>query len=315
MSADAFFRMGSMHSVCQDYGVAGEVWIVDRSLPFAVLSDGCSGVVDSKSPGSPFTDWGARLLVLAAMDRLGPISEGAFPTRSLIFQANAWARNLDIPETALDATLLVAVGTTGGGVQVFTTADGVVAWRERSGGIRYESVRFARGMPRYLSYHLDPDRHARLFEDSGEPGDLLAGSFEWMTNVWTPGEGWGPQLLFTEFFTEATPYHRGRYFSWAEGEHRPVDVVALFSDGIESFQDREGRPVPLEMVLVELLSLKSLHGRFVTRRCKKFLEKTCAERGWKHTDDFSMAAVAFEESGAGDRVPGAGQKEAAGEGK
>lgn len=297
MSADAFFRMGSKHSICQDYAIAG-TW---EGGTAAILADGCSGAseegrVPQTASGAPFTDWGARLLVMAARERLGPISEGLFSTESVMGAVEARARYLGMPQSALDATLLVAVQTSGGGVQVFATADGVVAWRERSGRIRYETVRYARGMPRYLSYSLDPRRHGRLFEGHAVPDDLLAGSFERTTNVWTPGEGWGPQLLFTDFFTEETPYWRAKYLSSTEGEHPPVDVVALFSDGVESFRDRDQSIVPLEDVLVELLALKSLHGQFVTRRCTKFLEKFCVERGWRHEDDFSMASVAFEEA-------------------
>lgn len=299
MSSDAFFRMGSTHSICQDYAIAGD-WYGQSC---AILSDGCSGAdsrggMPDSASGAPFTDWGSRLLVLSARERLGPISEGMFSTESIIHSAFARAHLLGMPRSALDATLLVAVATAGGGVQVVSTADGVVAWRERSGRIRYESVRFARGMPRYLSYYLDADRHARLFEEHGQTDDLLAGTLEITSNTWTPREGWGAQLLRMDSFTDSSPYDRRRYFSALprdpRSEHPLVDVVALFSDGVESFQDADLNPVPLETVLVELMSLKNLHGQFVTRRCKKFLEKTCVQRGWRHEDDFSMAAVAFE---------------------
>lgn len=297
MSADAFFRMGSTHSICQDYAIAG-TW---SGLSCAIVSDGCSGAdgrggMPDSASGAPFTDWGARLLVQAARSRLKSIAEGYFSTRDVIWSAKERAQLIGMPASALDATLLVAVQTPTGGVQVFSTADGVVAWRDRSGYVRYESIRFARGMPRYLSYLLDPDRHARLFEKEGESDDLLAGSLEITSNVYEPNEGWGPQLLQTEFFTSETPYERAKFLSSGAdfSSNSSVDVVALFSDGVESFVDRDQNPVPLETVLVELLALKNLHGQFVTRRCKKFLEKVCAERGWRHTDDFSMAAVGFE---------------------
>lgn len=300
MSADAFFRMGSTHSICQDYAAAGD-WYGQSC---AIVSDGCSGAdengrVPNAASGAPWTDWGARLLVQAARSRIRAICEGHFLAEALIRSVLHRAECLALPRSALDATLLVATVTPAGDVLVHQTGDGVVAWREVSGAIGYQTVRYALGRPRYLSYLLDPSAHERLVAPSGDSDDLLAGSYEVTSNGWQPRQGWGPQLCRTVSFEASTPYERQLRFHREmprDGSLRPaVDVVALFSDGVESFRDADLNPVPLETVLLELLSLKNLHGRFVTRRCGKFLGKLCAEKGWRHADDFSMAAVGFEE--------------------
>jgi hypothetical protein len=77
------------------------------------------------------------------------------------------------------------------------------------------------------------------------------------------------------------------------------DMVAVLSDGVHSFQKKnvlgQLENIPLQEVLQQLMQLKSVKGEFVTRRCKRFLNKYCAEHGWSHYDDFAMAAVYTEE--------------------
>jgi hypothetical protein len=284
--------MGRSHSVCQDYALAGTYY----GQGYAILSDGCSGIADVDRPGSPYTDWGARLLAYAAWQRVGPLSEGHFHALSLVASAASSARCLELPRSALDATLLVAVETEGGDALVYQTADGVVAWRETTGAIRYETVRYAKGAPRYLSYLLDPRAMERLLERESDD-DLLAGTMEVTSNRWTREEGWGPQLIRMASFDAETPWERrlripGPRSDLSGGSlHERADVVAVLSDGVESFVDRDNQPVGLETLLPELFAFKNLEGEFVTRRCKRFLEKICAERGWRHEDDFSMAAL------------------------
>ena len=335
MGADSIFRRGRSHAICQDYALAGSYW----GQSCALLSDGCSGIVDPEKPGSPYTDWGARLLVLAAWQCIGPLSEGHFSASGLIARALASATMMELPRTALDATLLIVAENESGDALVYQTGDGVIAWRERDGGaIRYETVRYAKGAPRYLSYLLDPAAHARLLGKDGvrgpgsgvrqepgsdqeprakragsptpseaggglnqEPSDLLAGTFEVTSNRWTPKDGWGPQLCRLGRFDENTPWERrlripGPLSDLKGGSlYAQADVVAVLSDGAESFVDRDGETVSLETLLPELFSFKNLEGEFVTRRVRRFLERTCVQRGWRHEDDFSMSAVALRD--------------------
>ena len=317
MEADAFSRMGVAHLICQDYVSAGHT----AGKAFAFLSDGCSGAdedgrVPDVASGFPYTDWGARILVSLARKRLGILSEGCFPEASLALEMATLCRTLGLPEAALDATLFGVVETAAGNLVVHRTADGVYATVDVEGRIFYESISYARGMPRYLNYLLSSQRHDQLLAPRGKPDDLLAGTREVTSNTWFPDTGWGPQLLRLETFGSHSVFHRTNYLLTSESEDgslsAAIKVCAVLSDGVESFVDRDGSPVPLETVLPVLLSFKNHHGRFVVRRCKKFLDRTCAERGWKHQDDFSMAAVAL--TGAESRGQRAEVSEAGAEG-
>ena len=291
MNYEAFFRMGSKHAVCQDYAIAG-TWF---RRPYAIVSDGCSGVTDPKDRATPYTDWGARLLAWHAREALGPISEGFFPDRVILGGTLGISKILLLPRDSMAATLLVAVQTASGDLLAHQVGDGVIAWRERGGAIGYETVRYAGGAPRYLCYLGDEKAHQRLLELKSEDDDLEPGTYEVTKNRWQEGCGWDIAERRIVRFDAETPYARQIRFPKevdpAGSLLPPVETVALFSDGIESFTDREQRSVELEDVLLPLLSFKSYSGEFVTRRCRKFLEVTCAEKGWRHEDDFSMAVL------------------------
>ena len=77
------------------------------------------------------------------------------------------------------------------------------------------------------------------------------------------------------------------------------DLVAVMSDGVMSFQrpitndlgtSRHFEDVPTADVVSSLMAVKSSKGKFIARRCKRFL-KECAKKGWHHNDDLSMAAL------------------------
>ena len=85
----------------------------------------------------------------------------------------------------------------------------------------------------------------------------------------------------------------GGYPRWTRTTFRREDteLVLLFSDGISSFQLKDGTPIPLEQVLDQVFDLKGFAGQFLTRRCTRFLQKFCAENGWQHADDFSVGGL------------------------
>jgi hypothetical protein len=272
MSADAYFRMGSTHAICQDYAVAGS----RDGQPYAILSDGCSGTIDKDDPDSPHTDFGARFLVRSALRKLPSLFEGDFDSGAIVAEAMGMARQAELGRTALDATLLAAVRSRIG-VQTFQTGDGVTAARHRDGSLSYCTTSFGENAPYYLSYLLDHRLH-RLFHDVAKAATMTR-------NTFTPGKGWGTADVLVRELAEYRICQRG-YFP--ESEH---DVVLIMSDGAESFFDKAGECVPLEQVLEQLFALKNMAGEFLTRRCNSFLHRFCAERGWKHSDDFSVAGI------------------------
>src|SRR6185295_18680312 len=92
MNTDAAINIGSTHSVCQDYAIARNGYVV--------LADGCSS--------SPDTDIGARLLVKALDQRLGTPTDIEELHRESARTALGWAAMLGLPDQAVDATLLSA---------------------------------------------------------------------------------------------------------------------------------------------------------------------------------------------------------------
>ena len=86
------------------------------------------------------------------------------------------------------------------------------------------------------------------------------------------------------------PYD-GDHFEFPINEY---DVVAVMSDGVETFQKKEGRSVSMisHMEAVEkLLDIKGTNGEFITRPARWMLDKFCPANGWHHTDDVAVAAI------------------------
>jgi hypothetical protein len=284
MGADYFFRMGSTHSVCQDYAIAGVSWEENRA--YAIVSDGCSGVTIPDAPGSPFTDYGARLIARMAWLQMPRIMKGNFDARSISDRARVSAGTLGLPRAALDVTLLVAHETrklvsgplglsTESSVVVHQIGDGVVAARKRdSGDIVSYSVSFDKNMPFYMSYFIDDDALRQYCDECKE------------------------KVCTSRIQTERKERHKTAISTTelASGGQRyefdaaTYDLVMIMSDGAESFQVGSA-PVALEEVLEQLFAIKNYEGEFLTRRCSRFLQKFCVERGWRHSDDFGIAAI------------------------
>ncbi len=293
MTADCAFRIGYGHAICQDYGIArsGETARV-------ILADGCSS--------SPDTDLGARLLVrtaerLMATDRRADVErretgpspphpetelpvEGAGFHRRVVRAAAEIASQLGLNRQCLDATLL----TLASGPERWTATlygDGVLAVGDRNGRVRVTIVSYPAGYPDYPSYLADPDRR-RLFE-------ALAGN-ERRVDTWSLVSGEEkPEVACPD---SAYPNSGGLVISGVVAE---TAWIAVLTDGVHSFSrtcsgGAATERIPLPEVLAELLAFRSWSGVFVQRRLQRFL-KECEARSWRHADDLSMGALAFEE--------------------
>lgn len=275
MNADSAFRMGSAHEVCQDYATAGS-WTAVADVagapcrPYVILSDGCSS--------SPDTDVGARLLVRAAerllRERGGPRACDLAELHSGAARlALSWAELLGLSPQAVDATLLTA-HLDGEELVVGCSGDGVVCLQTAEGALDVYSVSYPGGYPLYPAYAHQPAR-LRALADAGlarrEVTRLRAATGERLRPAHaTPG------VELTEVFVVSAAGYR---------------FVSLFSDGVHSFLDSgRAEAVPLEAVLPQLVSFKNTRGAFVGRRMKGFL-KDCVQKGWRHGDDLSLAAL------------------------
>lgn len=303
--SDSAFAIGYSHAVCEDYAL--HRW--DEHV--AILSDGCSS--------SPDTDWGARLLCRAALQEVqearqrdkvfqelqaepDPVPDSLkrffdLELVDIILKANEWRESLGLPSAVLDATLGLVRVTASQQIEVLLAGDGVVAARRRDGtGLDYWVVDCSLNAPTYLSYLVkqardgeDLDPMERFQKMGGGIRKVTACSPERLPTVEEDGV-WS--RLGTD--NQQKDDVENLALSWTFSPEG-YDVVAVFSDGVESFMRPDGptfRPVPVEEVLAELMDFKQLTVGFAERRLQRFLRKTCVSRGWKHYDDLSIAAVA-----------------------
>lgn len=267
MNADAYFTIGKTHEVCEDYTLAGK--------DFAVLSDGCSG--------SPRTDFGARFLALATEHWLKYEDKTAGEIRDLpknaLRIAHSMVKVASLPSECLDATLAYIFADELY-ANVFLAGDGVIAARRRSGGVEIYCVDYISGAPAYLNY-TNNDVRKKLYFDQDQGFD---------TTIYLPDKD--VQITHdTGLDSHQFIFDLERY-----------DLVAVMSDGAMSFQraivnnlgtSRHFENVPVKDVVEELMAVKSPAGKFIARRCKRFL-KDCVKKGWHHNDDLSMAALYIE---------------------
>lgn len=275
MHADTFFTGGTGHKVCQDYARHGRM--PEDNRVYAIVSDGCSS--------SPDTDVGARILTLSAAQCI----EGNLPWRttpdSLRPRDIALIAMGRVPPpvslNCLDATLLIAEETFDG-VRVWVCGDGVIVAREREDQ-KWGIIDFdCGGYPTYLTYTVDENRMARFLEE--RHGKRTIRKLQD-----------GKSHLIREDFPFEDPLRGGAYIF--EAPLRSFDFVAILSDGVHSFQQKDTlESVPAFKVIERIMAFKSMTGEFVTRRVKRFLQKECAELGWSHYDDFSIAAICMDKA-------------------
>lgn len=275
---DCAFRMGKTHLVCQDYAAvtAGE-------FPCVLLADGCSG--------SPDTDIGARLLVKMAQrfapNLTGPCHEEfCFSLKNyhqrVVQAARLQAESLCLSDMAVDATLLTLTVRDGWWfASVF--GDGVIVAKvRRQDALEVTVVSYPGGYPYYPNYLADSARSQTLMSQENSSRHVEVFHI--------------PQYEEGEPFSETCPADfRCQY---VQGELANYEWVAILSDGVHSFYTTEAggghanTPLPLEVVLPELLNFKTSGGQFAQRRMQKF-QQQCISRGWQHHDDIAMGVIHF----------------------
>jgi hypothetical protein len=271
-NSDAFFAMGKSHMVCQDYARFGKT---RDGLSYAVVCDGCSS--------SPDTDFGARLLAVAAETQMqcGVIPS---PERTVeMLRCNVeW---LGLSPQCFDATMVAALQEPDG-VRVRMWGDGVVVAQRRDGKLEVHLVEHLNNAPTYLSYDLDERRRERYLEKFGNLYKVSTCTFSPFSLSEEPS--------WSVFCSVPAPLR-----DWVF-DTSGYASVAVMTDGANSFQvlsetetSKHPRAIPLTEVLRDLLAFKSLRGSFVQRRCHKFLLKECPTRLWDHVDDLAVGVVSM----------------------
>ncbi|HYG35889.1 MAG TPA: protein phosphatase 2C domain-containing protein, partial [Clostridia bacterium] len=177
MNTDFYLERGRDHAVCEDFAAAG----VKAGQAFALLSDGCSS--------SKNVDFGAHILVHAARDNLQPILESGSPLDARAFARMTIAKAANVlgcfaalPDSTLDATLLLALvrpGPSSGGfrAQVCFWGDGVVIVR-RKDRVVTTLLHFAGNAPLYLSYALNAPRRLAYINRQYGHREILQVTFD-----------------------------------------------------------------------------------------------------------------------------------------
>jgi hypothetical protein len=264
MHADCYFATGSSHSVCQDYALARDSYVI--------VSDGCSS--------SPHTDFGSRFLAhsLDQVFQLLRPGDHKIAVDRAATMAITHARSLGLPPECIDATLLYA-RVAEDFVYFGLCGDGAIAVRHKDGTIDLITAAYESGAPYYPSYEMDQNRKEQYIAEFGLKRTEVVTKFK------ADGE-----LRYTAPITDTES------FVWPVDN---VELILVMSDGIHSFLKtvvdggtKTQQKVLIQDVVKPLMAFKLMKGKFVERRAKRFL-KECQKNNIQHYDDVSVAGIAL----------------------
>lgn len=275
MKSDAYYTIGSRHTVCQDYAIADTLNGVDGDGAYAIVCDGCSASID--------VDIGARLLALSAKRTL---FIGGDKMNYDIF-GKVTAKNLEtirniIPfnEHGLDATLLAAWVTPDKNFTAHLYGDGVFI-HQTATTLRVVHVDFESGAPAYLSYYLDKGRM-----ENYNKNEKTKGKKSILDISLYRGDSEDPSRDVIELETFAPPFEPVTF----TGLVSPGDIIAVASDGVNSFSKTGGDKINWDTIVREFIDFKNIEGVFVQRRLSA-MKRKFAKEDVNHYDDISMAAI------------------------
>jgi hypothetical protein len=274
ISADSYFKNGTLHPICEDYTLHGT-----SPFPYAVLCDGCSSADNS--------EFGARLIAFQACKFLFDWSVPFYQPIPLDVATNiahgAYSiatQNL-LDDTCLDATLLMAHARTKDQIDIMAFGDGNIV-TQVDDQITWTNIQYKSNAPYYISYLLDPNRaeaytkkfnqaknvtrHYFLKEDPFEPGIVTKSDHHYLEPV-------------------HIPLQRGKH----------TTAVYLMSDGVESFSFQDTADKISAWPIIEtMLDFKNYRGEFIKRRMNKTVKKW-QKGSVTHFDDLSISGFYIKE--------------------
>lgn len=257
MNANHDFQIGHNHIICQDYATSGVV----ENGAYAIVCDGCSG--------SPDVDCGARLLALAAREVIfgnPDIDEKQFSAQVLVKLAETQKIYPFLDYRALDSTLLVA-WVKNKLLKVFGYGDGVIYIKQKD-SLRIRHIELTSGAPDYLSYNLTNGRKQDYLDTlPGELKEITTESIDTGITLVNPFDAIAFEI----------PVETG-------------DIVALSSDGINSFRKANNDPIIWRDLVNDFFGFKNTQGEFVQRRLSA-LRRTSQKQLITHGDDISVASI------------------------
>jgi len=281
MNCDCAFNIGSTHEVCQDYALSGKNTVS--------IADGCSGSV--------LSDFGSRVLSVTAMNKMIELTSlHDFDEMELILLARPSIKMLNLPNECLDATLLCAAKKEDA-AEAICYGDGVIAIRMKDDYTLVICVEYTDSYPFYINYLFDKTNRLSNWKENHNNRKIT------FSIIKPDGE-----VEIISHNCDKTPrigYDKGEVGLLRADGHRVMvelitdnaESISIISDGVQSFyhtliteHSSQNEKISYYDVLKDLLRFKSYTGKFVQRRMNKFI-KTCAKKGWSHSDDISIAAI------------------------
>lgn len=287
MNADNAFCIGTTHKICEDYAMSG--------TSFVVLADGCSG--------SLYSDFGARILSVIAMTKMGEIQHlEEFDAAEAILLARPSIRILNLPVECLDATLLCSFSKNHS-TEALCYGDGVIAIKVKEGPIYVVKIEYIDSYPFFINYLFDKTGRVRDWEQNHNKRIVS------LSTISKDNEAYHVNELAE--MIEPPPQNIDGIFNLVIEPFRvrveildieKTEWIAIMSDGVHSFYksvetetSKTNQTVPYSDILIELLAFKNFNGQFVQRRMNKF-KKECLKNKWNHSDDVSLAVIYLGES-------------------
>lgn len=263
INIDHFIHIGNSHKICEDYAISGM-----NPFPHVIISDGCSS--------SRNTDVGARILCYLARQYINYRHDSLEFDKYemgywIIHNAETTARHLGLNQSALDATLIVAIANEFY-VDIFFFGDGYALCDNILHCIEYGPS----NAPYYLSYKLDSERDDAYYQMKNE-----------MITV--------RQNLNTPNISEKSTIAYDKYFRIRKAR-KAVNKVSIFSDGVASFYNKEESvvmPAYAAINTFEMVDFPTTAGEFVKRALgsKRGSINIAKKLGYSNIDDFSMGTI------------------------
>ena len=261
---DSSFYIGKSHIVCEDYAQHGT-----SPWPWLLLSDGCSS--------SAHTDVGARLLVHSAaqcLQNLQDWSDYHEFADQFIHLAAQTAASLGLEETALDATLLLAIQQ-GERVKVYVYGDGCIVLKDKQGQVQTLNFDYLHNAPFYPAYRLNAARCQSYLQQAE-----------------------GARCLRLQASGADSSLHDCQQAQVFEFSLQDYACVGIASDGVSSVLHRlDNELLSLHQVASTLLNFRHTRPGFVQKRLSKALQ-SWAQAEIYPLDDLSLAVFTADPESA-----------------
>jgi hypothetical protein len=275
MNTNHYYEIGSSHLVCQDYAISGKL---SDNISYAIISDGCSS--------SPDVDIGARLLPYAMLKEMTIFQQHTELLKRdtgdlfkrVITDARSISDQLRVTPLCLDCTVLMALSD-GKSIHIYVYGDGGIILVDREGKVDYIDFDYDSGAPYYMSYFMEPARHAGYQQEFNSKSCLNIHNYNDQES--------GLLGTYTKFDENI---YKNCFFNLSADKYKAVAVV---SDGVKSYtQGSEGetKEIGRYEMAARFGAYKNFVGKFVERRMNKIKIENTAN-GIVHYDDISVAGI------------------------